>query len=79
MKEFLIQLDYIIGVEYAINKGIFGSTVSVNVFMDSDVNESNVKQSFRDFKWLFKNIKFYKNKINHDFGLPKSMIEIVEV
>lgn len=75
----VLSSEYKNGVEYAINKGIFGSTVSVNVFMDSDINESKIKQSFRDFKWLFKNIKFYKNKLNHDFGLPKSMIEIVEV
>lgn len=75
----VLSSEYSKGVEYALNKGIFGSSVTVNIFMDSDINDFQIKKSVSEFKWLFKNIKFYKNKLNHDFGIPKSMIEIVEV
>lgn len=71
--------DYISGVNYTINKGLIGSNVNINFYLDQDVNESKVKKEMKKIKWLFGEIKFFKNAVEHDLGVVKEKIKLIEV
>ena len=71
--------NYSTGIDYCINKGIVGSNVNIIIYLDQDVNEKVVKKNVRQYKWLFGNIKFYKNELDHDLGVKPDHIRLIEV
>jgi len=71
--------NYINGIEYGIAKGIVGNNVTVNIYIDSDINENYLKQKLKDYKWLFKNIYIYKNLISKDVGVLRENIKLTKI
>ena len=71
--------NYSNGIEYCINKGIVGSNININIYLDQDINEREVKKNCRIYKWLFKDIRFYKNSLDHDLGVKPDRIQLIEV
>jgi len=71
--------NYISGIEYAIAKGIAGNNVSVNIYIDSNINEKFLKLKLKDYKWLFKNIYICKNSLSKDVGVTIDNINIVKI
>lgn len=70
--------DYISGLDYGIAKGIVGSNVTVNIYMDNDINEKYLKDKLKEYKWLFKNIYICKNALSKDVGVTIDNIKIVK-
>ena len=70
--------DYISGLDYGIAKGIVGSNVTVNIYMDNDINEKYLKDKLKEYKWLFKNIYICKNTLSKDVGVTIDNIKIVK-
>lgn len=65
--------DYLNGIKYAIDAGIFGDSVNVRIYKDSDVENVKIPMIHR---MLFKSITIYQNTIGKDFGVPANQIEI---
>ena len=64
---------YLNGIKYAIDAGIFGDSVNVRIYKDSDVENVKIPMIHR---MLFKSITIYQNTIGKDFGVPANQIEI---
>lgn len=71
--------NYSSGIDYCINKGIVGSNIIINIYLDQDINEREVKRNVKSYKWLFKDIRFYKNELDHDLGVKPDRIRLIEV
>lgn len=69
-------MDYMAGVKYALNMGIFGNSVKVRVFKDSDIEFVRIPYQY---KQLYRSITIYKNAIGKDFGVSADKIEIERV
>lgn len=65
--------DYGAGLRHALSMGVFGDSVCINIFRDSDVNLIQVS---RYEARMFKSIVCYKNAIGKDFGVKKELIEL---
>ena len=75
----VLSSDYFKGVEYCINKGIIGSNVDLNFYLDQDVSEIKLKKELKQIKWVFGDIKLYKNAVEKDFGVCYEKIKLIEV
>lgn len=66
--------DYNSTLEYLINRGIFGASVSVKIFIDSN----DVRNIYYDniYDNLFKNISIYHNMASKDYGVPIDQYDI---
>lgn len=65
--------DYMAGVKYALNKGIFGDSVCIRIYKDSDVKEVKIDKSL--CSW-FKSVNVYMNTIGKDYGVTADEIDI---
>lgn len=70
--------SYYSGIEYLIEKGIFGKSVSVGIYKDADVKTSDIK-IYTEYRELFKNISIYENVIQKDYGYTKDQIKIQKI
>lgn len=68
--------DYISGLNYMINKGFVGSNIIIKVYIDSNINEREIKKSLKPFKWLFKQIIVLRNIKNKDVGVKIEDIKL---
>lgn len=59
--------DYEAGLKYMINRGIYGDSVSVKIFKDSDVDTKSIKIN-KNLKSLFKKVEVWCNSAGHDYG-----------
>lgn len=71
--------DYTAGIDYAIAKGIFGSTIKVNLYVDDDVDIKSLKYHLQRYKWLFHSITIFRNLKSKDVGVPISDIKLVSI
>lgn len=67
--------EYVKGIDYVLNSGIFGDNVNIKIFKDSDVNENSI---FIDKykRRFFKHVDIYGNTLSKDFGVNKYEIDI---
>lgn len=66
--------SYITALKYVLGLGIFGDSVNIRFYLDSDVRENpSVSRNYRE---LFKSIGFYRNTLEKDFGYPADRIMI---
>lgn len=65
--------DYVNGVKYAIDMGVFGDSVTVHIYKDSDVNFVTIPKMYSQ---LFKSVSVYRNSMAKDFGVKQDMIEL---
>ena len=68
--------DYNKAISYVLSRGIFGKSVSVKIFKDSDVNNIYIDNNMRK---LFKNIDIYQNYSAHDYGVTEDKMDIHKV
>lgn len=67
--------NYASGIQYLINKGIFGKHVNVGIYKDGNVKNYDIRYN-KKFKKLFKSITVYENIIESDYGYPNDRIDI---
>lgn len=70
--------DYASAVGYIIAKGIFGSNVTLKVFIDGDVDDKQVKWQLKKYRWIFNHIYMYRNILEKDIGVPIDRIRLSE-
>lgn len=68
--------DYMLGILHVIRMGVFGDSVNVGIYKDSDVDEVRIRNSYRK---LFKRVDVYQNMIGKDYGVKRDEIEIARV
>ena len=70
--------DYIKGVKYILNKGIFGKSVNICIFKDPDVdtNKIFIPKLLRD---MFKSVNIYENMTGKDYGVKETEYDICKV
>lgn len=71
--------DYKKGINYCIDKGIIGSNIIIKLYLDQDINENKIKKEIKSLKWIFGEIHFYKNAVDHDLGVTFDKIKLIEV
>lgn len=73
--------DYIEALKYAILKGLIGTNVNVNIYIDSDQDEKKLSKSLKEYKWMFGNIFVCKNVKDKDIGvtLDKISLEVKKI
>ena len=66
--------DYNSALEYLINRGIFGESVSIKIYIDSN----DVRNTYYDniYDNIFKNISIYHNLSSKDYGVPVEQYDI---
>ena len=70
--------DYIKGIKYVIDRGIFGSSVNVKIFKDGDIPNNKIWIDPRMRK-LFKSVDIYENLSGKDYGVKPEMLDIHKV
>lgn len=60
--------DYNSGIDYAIAKGIFGSTVHLHVYIDQNIDTNLTIKKLRKYKWLYGSIEVVRNLAYNDMG-----------
>lgn len=65
--------DYMTGVQYMLDRGIFGDSVCIHIYKDADVKDVRIDKS--KCMW-FKSVDVYMNTIGKDFGVSADEIEI---
>lgn len=70
--------DYSRGVKYVLDRGIFGTNVSVRIFKDADVNIRDIKIDY-NMKRLFKSVDVYENTIDKDYGVLPEKLDIHKI
>ena len=75
----ILGIDYISGIDHWLAKGIIGPNINIRIFIDSNINEKDLKKHLKKYKWLFKNISIYKNAKFEDFGTKPDKIQAVEI
>lgn len=65
--------DYVKGLKYVIDLGIFGDSVNIRVYKDADVDHVRIPKQYSQ---LFKSISVYQNAIGKDYGVPGDQIQI---
>ena len=70
--------DYIKGIKYILNKGIFGKSVNILIFKDKDVdiNKIFIPDVLRK---MFKSVGIYENMLAKDFGVCENEYDICKV
>ena len=62
------------GINSIINRGIFGKSVNIRIYKDSDVSVRSIKIQ-PNMKKLFKSVSIYENTIGKDYGVPADDID----
>lgn len=70
--------NYEAGINKIISKGLFGDSVSVRIYKDSDVSAKKIFID-KNKRKLFKSVSIYENTINHDYGVPACMIDAKKI
>ena len=70
--------QYIKGLQYAIDRGIFGDSVSVRIMKDSDVPMDQIYIDWR-MRSLFKKIDIYENHASKDYGVTSDLFDVHKV
>lgn len=70
--------DYYKGLQHVLNMGIFGDSVNVRIYKDSDINTNKIYIP-NGTKQLFKRIEVYQNMIGKDYGLLPDQLDINRV
>ena len=65
--------DYVSAIKHVIDMGIFGDSVCVRIYKDSDVDFVKIPNIYRK---LFKSIDVYQNAIGKDYGVHGQCIQI---
>lgn len=68
--------NYDIGIKNAIKRGIFGDSVNIRIYKDSDVDNVWVN---KEYTGLFKSISIYKNMNGKDYGVDINTIDAKRV
>lgn len=68
--------DYVAGVEHAIVKGIFGSSIRLHVYIDDDVDEKELRKKLLKYKWLYHSIEICRNTKFKDMGTTPDNIRV---
>jgi len=68
--------DYESALVYMISKGLMGSNVNINVYIDSDIDEKFLVYKLKKYKWLFNSITIYKNTLYKDVGVQIEKIQL---
>jgi hypothetical protein len=68
--------DYESALTYIIAKGLVGSNINVNVYMDSDIDEKFLIYKLKKYKWIFNSISVLRNMINKDVGVRIEKIQL---
>ena len=69
--------DYESVFDYLISRGIFGKSVSVKIFTDSNDNRNNYYNNL--YNNLFMSISLFRNIKSKDYGVTKDEIEIQKI
>ena len=72
-----LSSDYIPALEYMIGKGIIGTNVSVNVYVDNGIDLRELAESLKPYKWLFRKIILKWNTMAKDVGVDIEHIKLV--
>lgn len=70
--------NYVDGLHYLISMGIFGYSVNVKIFKDSDVSVNKIIIPEYVGK-LFNKIDTYQNSIGHDYGVLPDQLDIEKI
>ena len=70
--------DYNRAIKYIIDRGIFGTCVSVKIFKDVDVNVNDIRIDYNTKK-LFKRVDIYGNILDKDYGVLPDRLEINKI
>ena len=70
--------DYHIGIQHMLNMGVFGDSVNIKIFKDSDVDTNKIKVD-QHVRQLFKKVEVYQNTLASDYGVDGEHMEIVRV
>lgn len=70
--------EYVFGIQHMINMGIYGDSVNIKIFKDSDVNTDDIKVSM-PVRSLFNKIEIYQNASGKDYGLLPNELDIQKV
>lgn len=65
--------SYIKGIEYMIDKGLFGDSVNIKIFKDADVSKIWIDNKYRQ---LFKRIDIYENISSKDYGVTPDKMDV---
>jgi hypothetical protein len=66
------------GIKHLVSMGIFGTSVNIKIFKDSDVKVSDIYID-KYLRKLFNKIDIYQNTIGHDYGMLPNEIDIQKV
>lgn len=70
--------NYERGIKHILNRGIFGDSVNIKVFKDSDVPINSIRIN-PVLEKLFKSVDIYENIAGHDFGETKDKMDIKKI
>jgi hypothetical protein len=70
--------DYVKGIKYILNKGIFGKSVNIMIFKDKDVDINKIYIPWT-LKKMFKSVSIYENMMAKDFGVCESEYDVCKV
>ena len=70
--------DYYRGIKYILDRGIFGHSVSIKIFKDSDVNEKDIYIDY-NMKKLFKRVDIFENLMGKDYGVLPEELDIHKI
>ena len=63
------------GLQYAIDRGIFGESVNIKIFKDADVPDDKIWID-RNMRQLFKKVDIYENLSAKDYGVKPELLDI---
>ena len=70
----VLSSNYTKGIEYVLDKGIYGNDVRINIYKDADIRYIKIPDNLRQ---LFKSINVYQNVNGKDYGMRDLEIEKV--
>ena len=70
--------DYYRGIKYILDRGIFGHSVSIKIFKDSDVNEKDIYIDY-NMKKLFNRVDIFENLMGKDYGVLPDELDIHKI
>lgn len=74
----VMSSNYNKGIQYAIDRGIFGDSVSIKIFKDSDVPTEKIWID-NNMRKLFKRIDIYENLSAKDYGVTPDMLDVHKI
>lgn len=71
--------SYLSALDYMIAKGFIGKNIDVRIYIDHGIDENSLCRKLKEYKWLFKSIKVFKNIKYKDIGVRVENILLKEV